>query len=119
MNPTEPPQQRGTAGGFLFGAIFIMVIGAVLSIFGFAAIALGGGLEKIPCRQAYGEGGVLLLIALIAAALAWVAFFRIKTGGFGLGFLRGIAIGALLVVLVPWPCSYPSAAYDNVATCTH
>ncbi len=117
MNSPGPPRESGSASGFAFGAILIMVIGAVISILGFAAVAWNSG--DVPCRQAYGEAGLLLVIALISAALAWYMFFRNKSRGFGPGFLRGIAIGALVVVLVPWPCSYPMAAYGHLATCTH
>ena len=117
MNSPGPTQNEKSSAGFVVGLILTMFVGAVISIFGFAAVAWGSG--DVPCRQAYGEGGLLLIIALPFAALAWYMFFRNKSRGFGAGFLRGIAIGALVVALVPWPCSYPMAAYGHIATCTH
>jgi len=119
VTPPGPPQRENATAGFAVGAIVTMVVGAVVSIVGFAALLFGPGSDKVPCAQAYGESGVLLVIALLSGALAWYMFFRNKSRGFGAGFLRGMAIGALLVVLVPWPCSYPMAAYGHLATCTH
>ena len=115
MNTPGQPQQESSAAGFIVGAILTMIVGAVISIFGFAAVASSSG--DVPCRQAYGEGGLLFVIALVSAALAWYMFFRNKSRGFGAGFVRGIAIGALLVVLVPWPCSYPMGVYANLSSC--
>jgi membrane protease YdiL (CAAX protease family) len=117
MNPPAPPKQDRTATGFAIGAILTMAVGAVISIAGFLAVAFNASTE--PCGQAYGQAALLLIVALPAAALAWYLLFRNKARGFGPGFLRGAVIGVLLVVVVPWPCSYPMGAYINVATCKH
>jgi uncharacterized membrane protein YedE/YeeE len=121
MNSPGPSKQENTAAGFAVAVVLTMTIGAVISMSGYAQLEpfFGPTPTHVPCRQAYGNEGLLLFIALLAAALAWYMFFRSKARGFVAGLLRGAAIGMLIVVLVPWPCSYPSAAYDQVVSCTH
>jgi hypothetical protein len=115
VNPAGPPREDKAAAGFVVGGILTLFVGGIFSVF----LGLAGmfGNTKVSCGQAYGEGATLLVIALLFAGLAWYSVFRNKSRDFGMGFLRGIAIGALVVLLVPWPCSYPATTYEHLASC--
>jgi hypothetical protein len=115
VKPGAPPREDKAAAGFVVGGILTLFVGAILSLF--LGLAGSFGYTKISCGQAYGEGATLLVIALLFAGLAWYSVFRNKSRSFEMGFLRGIAICALVVLLVPWPCSYPATTYDHLASC--
>jgi hypothetical protein len=115
LKPSGQPAKDQSGGAFLAGLFITMFAGGLVSLF--LGVAGMFGPTDVPCGQAYGEGAVLLVIALLFAGLAWYSFFRNKSRTAGTGLLRGVAVGALVVVLVPWPCSYSMTTLGHVTSC--
>jgi hypothetical protein len=113
---TPPPQGSSTA--HTVGVAIGVVVGVLGSIFGAAVFILSqiGYPSGSTCVRNLPVGlGELAVVAIVLAG-AWYLDFRVKGSSFGLGFARGLATGAGLMALIPWPCSVGFWAVQNL-TC--
>jgi membrane associated rhomboid family serine protease len=100
MTPSAPPP--GAALGNSYGLVFGL-LGGLVAGFAVSLLSMLNGFMACAHDVALGVGELGVIAGLLA--LAWYLLFRVKALSFTLGLLRGLALGLVVPMIIPWPCS--------------